>query len=223
MPWEIRWFDNNLSKYKMALEWFKCIDDKFVQEKIREDQYFFLPNCDNIGIKLRPSNYKNRNKLLYSIEIKLRKQIIPNFELKEKSIYGNLEKWIKYSWVLMEDNVVINNNDKVKLSFLNDIHIVKVKKSRNLRRYAIKNNTCRSITSNNLRIDEGLQCELTKITENEQTWWSLGFEGFGEKNQELIFRTTVGFILKDFTLKLDRSHSFGYPKWLNFSSDDLVE
>lgn len=223
MPWEIRWFDNNLSKYTISLEWFKGIDDRFVIEKIREDQYFFLPNCEDIGIKLRPSNYENRNKLLYSIEIKLRKHIISNFELPEKSIYGNLEKWIKYSWVLMEDKVVINNNDILKLTCLNDSDIVKVKKLRNLRRYAIKNNTCKSIHGNNLRIEAGLQCELTKVIENDQTWWSLGFEGYGEKNQELIFRKTVEFILKDFPLKLSRAHSFGYPKWLNFSSDNLVE
>jgi len=223
MPWEIRWFDNNLSKYIMALDWFQGIDDKFMQENLREDQYFFLPHCEDIGFKLRPSNYENRNKFLYSIEIKLRKHIIPNFQLPENSICGNLENWMKYSWVLMEDKVVINNTDEVKLSYLSDSNLVKVKKLRNLRRYVINNNGCKSIACNGLKIDEGLQCELTRITENKQTWWSIGFEGYGNKNQELNFCKAVKFILKDFPLKLDREHSFGYPKWLNYSSEVLVE
>lgn len=223
MPWEIRWFDNNLSKYIVAFDWFKGIDDKFVKESLRKDQYFFLPHCEDMGVKLRPSYSENRDKLLYSLEIKLRKHIRPNFKLPEKSIYGNLENWIKYSWVLMEDKVVINNTDKVKLSSLSDSQLVTVKKSRFLRRYTIKNDVCKSISGNDLTTNVGLQCELTKITKNKKTWWSIGFEGYGNKNNETIFLNVVKFILKNFPLNLDREHSFGYPKWLNYHTDDLVK
>ena len=68
MPWEIRWFDNDMTDYKLALDWFKTIDDIFIRAGPREDRYIFLQNCEDIGIKLRPFNDEKTNKLRFRLE-----------------------------------------------------------------------------------------------------------------------------------------------------------
>lgn len=222
MPWEVRWFDNSISKYNLALKWFNNIDDKFFKENLREDIYFFLPRYEDIGIKLRPLDYQSKHQLRYSFEIKLRKNVNPNFEIPDKCIYGTLEEWVKYAWLLNDNKVSINNN-LVDFSSLSYESILKVKKLRYLRKYFIKDGICRSVGSGDIMIDEGLQCEITKIMNDKSTWWSIGFEGIGHKTKELCFYKTVRGILKEFELELDREYSFGYPRWINSAAKFLTE
>jgi hypothetical protein len=218
MPWEVRWFDNNLSKYDLALDWFNSIDNKFVREKPREDRYIFLRNSEDIGIKLRSSNYKNEKKFHLWFEIKWRKNIKPNFHVRDRHIYGNLEEWIKWSWVF-SDTPVSTDNNTVNFFSTNNGPIIKIKKLRFLRRYIIQENAYESIESPDTSIEEGLQCEITKIIKDNTTWWSIGFESIGKKNEELSFCNTVQKILKEFRLKLEREDSYGYPGWIRSAAN----
>ena len=214
MPWELRWFDNDMTNYKLALDWFKGIDNIFTRENLREDRYIFLPNCQDIGIKLRPFNDETTNKLKFRIEVKLRKDKKSDFSVTGRQIYGNMEDWTKWGWIL-EDLPVLTDSMVDPFRGTNNGPILKLEKLRFLRRYLFEENACKSVEWINIDKDEGYQCEITQILKGTApAWWTIGFETIGKKNNEIEFRNAVQNILKDFAIKLERKNSSGYPEWI---------
>ncbi|HLN34540.1 MAG TPA: hypothetical protein VK250_04590 [Nitrososphaeraceae archaeon] len=217
MPWELRWFENDMTKYKLALDWFKTIDEIFIRENLREDRYIFLRNCKDIGIKLRPFDDEKTNRLRFRLEIKWRKDIKCDFSVTGRQIYGNMEDWTKWGWIL-DDLPVLPDSIMDPVPTTNNGPILKLEKLRFLRRYLFQENTCKSVEWLNIDTDEGLQCEITKVMkEDAAAWWTIGFESIGKKNNEIEFRKTVQKILKDFKIKLERKNSVGYPEWIKLN------
>jgi len=217
MPWELRWFENDMTDYKLALDWFKTIDDIFIREDPREDRYIFLRNCEDIGIKLRPFNDEKTNKLRFRLEIKWRKDIKCDFSVTDREIYGNMEDWRKLGWIL--DDLQVSNDSRIDFfPTTNNAPILKLEKLRFLRKYLFQDNTCKPVEWINIDKDKGLQCEITQIMkENDAAWWTIGFETLGTSNNEREFRKAVQKILKDFTIKLERKNSVGYPEWIKLN------
>jgi hypothetical protein len=62
--------------------------------------------------------------------------------------------------------------------------------------------------------EDGLNCEITKITSRNTNWWSIGFEGFGNKhkNNREEFSYFLEKIIKDFPIRLEENSSCGYPE-----------
>jgi len=217
MSWELRWFENDITDYKLALDWFKTIDDIFIREDPREDRYIFLRNCEDIGIKLRPFNDEKTNKLRFRLEIKWRKDIKCDFSVTDREIYGNMEDWRKLGWIL--DDLQVSNDSRIDFfPTTNNAPILKLEKLRFLRRYIFQDNTCKPVEWINIDKDKGLQCEITQIMkENAAAWWTIGFESIGTSTNETEFRNAVQKILKDFTIKLERKNSVGYPEWIKLN------
>lgn len=212
MPLEVRWFNKNMTNYELANKWFTSIDQIFEKE-CRDDQYLFLPNSEDIGIKLRPWKDEEENKKPPKLEIKWRKKRNTNFNLIGNKISGTLEEWIKWGWVFTSPPESTDTGIDF-FSLLPNGPGIKITKWRVLRRYNYQD-----ILKSVERIDtdsgeEGLQCEITKLNCNNVIWWSIGFEGIGKKNNELEFRNAIQKILKDFKIKLEKTDSFGYPEWL---------
>jgi len=217
MPWELRWFENDMTNYKLALDWFKTIGEIFIRENLREDRYIFLRNCKDIGIKLRPFDDEKTNRLRFRLEIKWRKDIKSDFSVTGREIYGNMEDWTKWGWIL-DDLPVSHNSITDPIPTTNNGPILKLEKLRFLRRYLFQENTCKSVEWLNIDKDQGLQCEITKIMkEDAAAWWTIGFESIGKKNNEIEFRKAVQKILKDFKIKLERKNSVGYPEWIKLN------
>jgi len=217
MPWELRWFENDMTNYKLALDWFKTIDEIFIRENLREDKYIFLRNSKDIGIKLRPFDDEKTNRLRFRLEIKWRKDIKSDFSVTGRQIYGNMEDWTKWGWIL-DDLPASPDSILDTIPTKNNGPILKLEKLRFLRRYLFQENTCKSVEWLNMDKDEGLQCEITKIMkEDAAAWWTMGFEGIGKKNNEMEFRKAIQKILKDFKIKLERKNSVGYPEWIKLN------
>jgi hypothetical protein len=206
-----------MTDYKLALDWFKTIDDIFIREDPREDRYIFLRNCEDIGIKLRPFNDEKTNKLRFRLEIKWRKDIKCDFSVTDREIYGNMEDWRKLGWLL--DDLQVSNDSKIdSFPTANNGPILKLEKLRFLRRYLFQDNKCKSVEWIDIDKDKGLQCEITQIMkENAAAWWTIGFESIGTRTNETEFRKAVQKILKDFTIKLERKNSVGYPEWIKLN------
>ena len=212
MPLEIRWFNKNNNDYNVAYNWFKSVDPIFENE-YREDQYLFLPNSEDIGIKLRPWKDEEGNEKPQKFEIKWRKKKTPNFDLISNKISGTLEEWIKWSWIFTDPPESTDS----KIDFFSTLPNgpgIKIKKWRILRSYSYQDISKSLQRINTDSGEEGLQFEITKLICNNETWWSIGFEGIGKKSNKLEFSDSIKKILKDFKLVLNKTDSFGYPEWL---------
>ena len=214
MPLEVRWFSKNMTDYELADKWFTSIDEIFEKE-CREDQYLFLPNSEDIGIKIRPSKDEEGNTKPPKLEVKWRKKKYMDFDIIGNKISGTLEEWIKWGWVFINPPESTDTGIDF-FSVLPNGPGIKIKKWRVLRRYNYQD-VSKSVEGINTDSGkEGIQFEITKIKiySNNETWWSVGFEGIGKKNNESEFRNTIQKILKDFKIKLEKADSFGYPEWL---------
>ncbi len=219
LPLEIRWFNKNNTDYDLAYNWFKSINPIFETE-CREDQYLFLPNSEDIGIKLRPWKDEEGNEKPPKFEIKWRKKKTPNFELISNIISGTLEEWVKWSWTFTNPPDSTDSNFDF-FSTLPNGPGIKIKKWRVLRSYSYQDISKSLQRINTDSGEEGIQLELTKLICNNESWWTFGFEGIGKKNNESEFSNSIKKILKDFKITLDKTNSFGYPEWLKYKFSHL--
>lgn len=220
MPLELRWFKKDMTDYRLALDWFKSIEGKYIKENIREDRYIFLPNCRDIGIKLRPFNHEKENQVQFRLEIKWRKEIT-EFVLSSHHIYGIIEDWFKWGCSLEGQPISVDGRTYL-FSSTNNRPIIKIKKSRFLRRYLFLDNEYRTVDWIDSEKDEGLQLEITKIVRKDISWWSVGFEQIGKNKNRLKFLTKVKEIIKDSGIKLENKNSMGYPEWISLNSKFLL-
>lgn len=213
MSWEVRWFHKDMTNYFLVIQWFEGKDKMYVKENIREDRYIFLRNCEEIGIKFRDFNYNNKNKSINKLEIKWRKNKKSNFWLVTNDIHGKLENWIKYELVIKEQY----SSSKSLINFFSTANkpVIKLKKLRFLRRFVFQDDMYKPIEWIDIEKDDGLQFEITKISNGVLSWWSIGFENIGKKNNQIKFKRAVKNILTDFVVKLENKNSMGYPEWIN--------
>jgi hypothetical protein len=211
MPWELRFFSPAMSDYEQVKKWFESNDNIFDTEE-RDDMYVFSPGSSDLGIKMRKERNKDGIAKPAKLEIKWRKACSLNFNILDEKINGNLEEWVKWGW----NGGPAESNDNM-VDFFSDLPRgpgITIGKDRSLRRYVLQNDLVRS-TKWIKDGEDGLSCEITKIRAKDTHWWSIGFEGFGNKNNEVEFRYLLEKILKDFPIRLEKNSSFGYPEWIN--------
>jgi hypothetical protein len=212
MPWEVRYFSRAMDDYTNVTEWFRSIDDNFETEK-RDDMYIYSPESVDLGIKIRQIS---KNKVGFSknakLEIKWRKSRDLHFSILNGRINGFLEEWIKWVW----NSDSCESNDK-EVDFFSDFPTgpgITIGKERSLRRYVFDNNSTRS-TKWIKNEEHGLSSEITKLTSRNTNWWSIGFEGFGNKHNKEEFSYFLEKILRDFPIRLEENSSYGYPEWIS--------
>ena len=226
MPWELRFFSNKTNDYDKVEKWFRSIDDNFETEK-RDDMYIYSPESLDLGIKIRQGTKNNNNnkdgvsKPPAKLEIKWRRRRSPRFHLRDGRVNGILEEWIKWGW-----NSGPNESNDYKVDFFSDIPRgpgITIAKDRSVRRYVFdKNNNIVRSTKWIKDGEDGLNCEITKIASRNTNWWSIGFEGFGNKhknNREELFCYFLEKIMKDFPIRLEENSSCGYPEWISRNFD----
>ena len=205
MPWEVRFFSNDMDDYDNVREWFRSLDDNFETEK-RDDMYIYSPESLDLGIKVRQGRSKNAK-----LEIKWRKSRDLQFSILDGRINGILEEWIKWGW----NSGSYESNDK-ELDFFSDFPTgpgITIGKERSLRRYVFDN----KLRSTKWIKDEehGLSSKITRLKSRNTNWWSIGFEGFGNKHNKEEFSYFLEKILEDFPIRLEENSSYGYPEWIS--------
>ena len=213
MPLEVRWFSKNIGYYESVYKWFTS-DDQIFEKEIRKDQYLFLPNSEDIGIKLR-SWKDNSHTKLPKLEIKWRKKKNTNLDILNNRISGTLEEWVKWSWILTHHP----ESTDYLIDFFSTVPNgpgIEVKKYRTIKKYNYIDLSKSIERINTNSGEEGLQCEVTKINCNNKIEWSIGFEEICIKSNELKFLDAVKKLLKDFQIILKNVDSYGYPKWLQY-------
>jgi hypothetical protein len=101
----------------------------------------------------------------------------------------------------MWNSVSCESNDK-EVDFFSHFPTgpgITIGKERSLRRYVFDNNSARS-TKWIKNEEHGLNSEITKLTSRNTNWWSIGFEGFGDKHSKEESSYFLGKILKDFPI-----------------------
>jgi hypothetical protein len=190
------WFENSrLGPHTMG-EFIPSIDE-------RADTYLGLPYTAELGVKLR-----NRER----IEIKKRVHD-QGIQTLGADIEGCLEQWVKWSFLLS-----LQNSNSLNTSLLGDAWII-VQKVRRTRKFEVRSASLVKEVDPNSKpedVPEGCNLELTTLRVQNQSWYSLGFEAFGqlasvEKNLELVVREALSHSRFP---PMKARDSFGYPEWL---------
>jgi hypothetical protein len=91
-----------------------------------------------------------------------------------------------------------------------------VQKVRYAQTYEVLDEFSLQAVSENESINNGCHVELTHLTINENTWWSLAFEAFGDdacilENLQVTANRVFSSYLEQRLLAVD---SYAYPAWL---------
>lgn len=198
---ELRWFERGRVPDAIA-QWFQQdeLGDYLAPAEERVDVYLYLPTCEYMGIKLRQGR----------LEIKWRKAELGILRFGD-TLEGKAEKWGKW---LCEDPT----QESFQPQDVGGRSWVSVNKVRLQRPYQILPDKSIKAVPLTESIDQGCSVELTQLSINNNNWWSLGFEAFGEDDCLMdnlqavaseVFKTYHG-------LELQSQDSYAYPTWLSF-------
>lgn len=193
---EIRWFIKGIIP-PAVFDWFIGLNDNYINQPERTDYYLDLKSDDLLGIKLREGR----------VEIKQQTQHIGNIS-PGKNVIGLAEKWQKWSFELNEANNIISIEQ-----FGNEW--LAVTKNRILVNYGISEDSIASQKEPTL-YKNGCITEITSIKINNENWWSLGLESYGEENRLLDNLVLIShLILSDKSnIRLALDESMSYPCWI---------
>jgi hypothetical protein len=184
---EVRWFVRGAVD-RAVRAWFESGERPPEWEPEREDRYLAHPD-ESLGIKLRQGK----------LEIKRRESILESLALP--CVIGSVERWRKWSFALADDDLPHNS-------------WIAVHKRRRVRKYAIRDGRARAIPADD-RPEQGCNVELTELTVNDDSWWTIGFEAFGhESSLQDHLLTVARVVFADEAPRLDLHDSYGYPAWL---------
>ncbi|NMG11634.1 hypothetical protein [Brasilonema sp. UFV-L1] len=198
--YELRWFNPGTVPQDIKF-WFEqnCLISPRQPPEEREDLYLYSPGCDFLGVKLRHGR----------LEVKWRKAELGIMYFGD-FVQGRAEKWGK--WLCCDDtqesfhpNLVLGNSSWIS-----------VQKVRYSQRYQVLREFSPQPVSTKAHIDNGCTVELTHLMIQENFWWSLAFEAFGEDAYLMDnLQTTASWVFKSYReLKLPASHSYAFPSWL---------
>lgn len=218
MPWEARWFDEDMQRYAKAVKWFDLIGgDSSIEKRI--DHYIFLPKSVEVGMKIRGGTKEMESPP--RMELKWRRRCHA-FHLFERKVVGVGEEWVKWSWTAGE----INSNDP-SVTFLPKVPdgpILEFEKERRMRRYRFDREDGSITPAKIIPADEnGVISEVTRISFGKHKWWSLGIEVFGPRINFAQFKNASEQILADWPIKLQKTQSFGYPQWIKLNIGRQVQ
>ena len=187
--------------------WFDQCQGEITGHQVRTDTYLGDLGSDVLGIKIREGR----------LEIKHRTHRFGPVQL-HRQVNGLVEQWRKWGLILEPDQF---NSDVTDFT---DLHWIRVKKDRQLRRYQLTLNGLLSpvvavtgpadeAATNQVRVCD---VELTSIQVVNRRWWSLAFEASGPADntyEDLL--TVIGRLVEsNEPPPLTTANSFGYPYWL---------
>ncbi len=193
---EVRWFIKGKIP-TTVFDWFVGLNNNYVNQPERTDYYLLLKSNHSTGIKLREGR----------VEIKQQTQHIGNIS-PGKNVIGLAEKWQKWSFELNETNNIISTEQ-----YSNEW--LAVTKNRILVNYGISKESIVSQKEPTL-YKNGCITEITSIKINNENWWSLGLESYGDENRLLDNLVLIShLILSDKSnIRFSLDESFSYPGWL---------
>lgn len=198
--YELRWFYPGTIPQDIEL-WFEqnCLIEQLQPPEEREDLYLYSPRCDFLGIKLRQGQ----------LEVKWRKAELGIVRFGE-FVEGKAEKWGK--WLCCDATEESFQPNLV----LGDPSWVSVQKVRFSQLYQILSEFPPQPVSAHEDIDNGCTVELTHLIIQENAWWSLAFEAFGEDARLMEnLQVTADRVFKSYSVsKLLALNSYAYPSWL---------
>ncbi|MBW4559898.1 MAG: hypothetical protein KME32_01875 [Mojavia pulchra JT2-VF2] len=197
---ELRWFYPGKLPEDIKL-WFQqnCLIDPLQSPEAREDIYLYSPGCDYLGIKLRQGR----------LEVKWRQAEFSVVRFGE-SVAGQPEKWGKW---LCEDSTQESFQPAMVLG--NPLW-VSVQKVRYSQLFQVLADLTAQPVSDQERIANGCRVEITNLVIQENAWWSLAFEAFGENNYLMEnLQATASWVFNTYQgTRLLIIDSYAYPHWL---------
>ncbi|MDZ8052010.1 MAG: hypothetical protein RMX68_012680 [Aulosira sp. ZfuVER01] len=197
---ELRWFYPGKLPDNIQV-WFQqnCLIDLLKSPEEREDLYLYSPGCDFLGIKLRQGR----------LEVKWRQAELGVMHFGGL-VTGKGEKWGKW---LCEDSKGESFQPAMVLGNPSWVSVQKVRYSQLFQ--VLADFSVQAVTTNE-HIDNGCSVEITNLTVQENTWWSLAFEAFGEDSRRLEnLQATAIWVFHTYqNSRLAIADSYAYPHWL---------
>jgi hypothetical protein len=197
---ELRWFYPGKLPEDIQL-WFQqnCLIDPLKSPEEREDVYLYSPECNYLGIKLRQRR----------LEVKWRQAELGAMYCSELAT-GKAEKWGKW---LCEDSKGESFQPTTVLGKPSWVSVQKVRYSQLFQVFA--NFSVQAVATNE-RINNGCSVEITNLVVQENDWWSLAFEAFGEDSRiKENLQATASWVFDTYqNSQLVIADSYAYPHWL---------
>ncbi len=127
-----------------------------------------------------------------------------------QSVTGKAEKWGKW---LCEDAKGESFQPAMVLGNPSWVSVQKVRYSQLFQVFA--DFSIQAVATNE-RIDNGCSVEITNLVVQENAWWSLAFEAFGEDSRiEENLQATASWVFDTYqNSQLAIADSYAYPHWL---------
>jgi hypothetical protein len=171
----------------------------------RKDAYLLLPAYRYLNLKLR----QNR------LEVKLR------FEQTEIQRFGHcwagtVEQWVKWGSADSTPQGAAIVDCAAGASADQPVW-VEVEKQRSQRRYHLSGANIPQALPLSKRVQSGCNLEITRLKVQEQDWWTLAMEAFGEpkRQQEMVVAIATWLSQTPNSPTLEAEQSFAYPTWLS--------
>lgn len=198
--YELRWFYPG-SIPEDIQNWFEqhCLIHPQQPPEERSDFYLYSPECQFLGIKLREGR----------LDVKWRTMNLGVVSFGE-FVEGKVEKWGK--WLCCDPTQESFQPSQVLANPL----WVSVQKVRYSQIYQVTPEFSLQPVSTSEDIDNGCGVELTHLVIQNNAWWSLAFEAFGEDAHLMNnLHVTASWVFNTYgSAKLLAADSFAYPSWL---------
>ena len=173
----------------------------------RVDHYLLLPDRDDLGIKIRER----------ALEIKHRTNTYGMVQFNSQTA-GYVDGWQKWRFDLSPSSPTFAHNIGSSNRWL------AIRKQRWLRTYSLTNPDDLHEVSDKMEIENGCEWELSKIQiqENDDSWWSIAFEAFGNSGflREALFQVVENALINIGNVDYQAASSKSYPAWLSLIHTD---
>ena len=195
---EVRWFGAGEAPGDVR-EWFLARGGDAAPAPTRTDYYLRVVEGDGMGIKLREGRF----------EAKQRERRFGVVEFGD-GVAGQVESWRKWSYLLDDPRAGSADGEGASPFW------VAVTKERSQKFCSLDGaDKVRHAAPGEL-LDLGCALELTRVTVNDEPWWTVGLEAFGDETRLPEALTLVAQRLSAAANapRLAAEDSYGYPKWL---------
>lgn len=198
---EIRWFYKGEIPADF-LKWFGGFNGLFEEQGVRTDLYLKMNENTNYGIKLREGKFEVK-------KITANKGI-----LSANHVEGIADTWIK--WSLKADE-----QEEIDMAFRDSAHWIEVEKKRMMQKFIPDDKGHLIPHPTEFFPPKGISVELSRIFHNKEKFWTFGMEAFGHDNEivDLLQSCFRHFFAKRPPTALSLDHSFSYPEWLRYLSN----
>jgi hypothetical protein len=205
---EVRWFHKGEIPPDVG-RWFNEEDGDPEGQPARIDHYLRVSEGESLGVKLREGR----------LEIKQRYG--PSEVLRfGRNSTGRVEYWRKWSFLLARAESEISRFIGTSKRWIG------VRKERKLRAYKVTGKGVVSQVAISGNLDRGCGWELARIgiEGEDESWWSMGFEAFGQESElrDTLLLVAESILKMDTASRMGIEVSFGYPRWLKVIVDSVI-